>query len=120
MDARLLANPAIQICDQVRSGVGFQSALLQESSHLCVPLVGVGRVCPGVFVCRCWALHSGSTTLDAGRKQWTRRSKSRGWLYECRVRKPTLASVFSFGWGQTLALLVACQHITGTLNNVLE
>ena len=30
------------------------------------------------------------------------------------MRKPTLASVFSFGWGQTLALLVTCQHITGT------
>ena len=54
--------------------------------------------------------------MDTGLKQWTSRSKSRGWFYECRVRKPTLASVFSFGWGQTLALLVACQHITGTTN----
>ena len=53
--------------------------------------------------------------MDTGLKQGTSRSKSRGWFYECRVRKPTLASVFSFGWGQTLALLVACQHITGTI-----
>ena len=45
--------------------------------------------------------------------------EEQGWLYECLGQKPTLASVFSFGWGQTLALLVACRHITST-NSGLE
>ena len=61
--------------------------------------VGAGSTF-GFYGTGCW-----SKAVDAPVEE-------QGWLYECLGQKPTLASVFSFGWGQTLALLVTCQKIT--------